>query len=74
MESSKFTFPWQESVLKWVTSDFRFCLFFCPASNAGSQSPCGVESCLSTCVSMKDLATPNHPCFLLGCGILRWYG
>ena len=66
--------PWRETVLKWVTSDFWFCLFLCPAYHARSRSPCGVGSCPSTCVRVKVLATPNCPCFLLGCGILRWYG
>ena len=66
--------PWRESVLKWVASDFWFCLFLCPASHARSHSPCGVGSCPSTCVRMKVLATLNHPFFLLGCGILRSYG
>ena len=74
MESFESPLPWRESVLKWVTSDFPFCLFLCPASHARSQSPCGVGSCPSTCVRVKVLATPNHSCFLLGCGILRWYG
>ena len=74
MEAFESPLPWGESVLNWVTSDFWFCLFLCPASHARSQSPCGVGSCPSTCVSMKVLATCNYPCFLLGCGILRWYG
>ena len=74
MESLEFPLRWRESVLKWVPSDFWFCLFLCPSSHARSRSPCGVGSCPSTCVRNKDLATPTHPCFLLGCGILRWYG
>ena len=74
MEFFESPLPWRESVLKWVTSDFWFCLFLCPASHARSRSPCGVGSCPSTCVRVKVLATPNYPCFLLGCGILRWCG
>ena len=74
MEFFESPLPWRESVLKWVTSDFWFCPFLCPASHARSQSPCGVGSCPSTCVRVKVLATPNYPCFPLGCGILRWYG
>ena len=74
MESFEAPLPRQESVLKWVTSDFWFCLFLSPASHARSRSPCGVGSCPSTRVRVKVLAAPNHPCFLLGCGILRWYG
>ena len=38
MESFVSSLPWRESVLKWVTSDFWFCLFLCPASHARSQS------------------------------------
>ena len=74
MESLEFPVPWRESVLKWVTSDFRFCLFLCPASHSRSQSPCGVGSCPSTRVRVKVLGTLNYPCLLSGCGILRWYG
>ena len=74
MESFKSPLPWRESVLRWVTSDFWLCLLLCPASCARSQSPCGVGSCPSTCVRLKVLATPNHPCFPLGRGILRWFG
>ena len=74
MESFESPLPKRESVLKWVTSDFWFCLFLYPASHARPQSPCGVGSCPSTCVRVKVLATPNYPCFLLGCRILRWYG
>ena len=74
MKPFESSLPWRESVLKWVTSDFRFCLFLCAASHARSQSPFGVGSCPSTCVRVKVLATPNYPCFYLGCGILRWYG
>ena len=74
MEVFKFPLLWRESVMKWVTCDFWFCLFLCPASHTRSQSPCGVGSCPSTCVRMKVLANPNTPCFHLGCGILRWDG
>ena len=74
MESFESSLPWQDSVLKWVTSDFWFWLFLCPASDTRSRSPCEVGSCPSTCVRVKVLATLNYPCFLLGCGILRWYG
>ena len=74
MESFESPLSWRESVLKWVTSDFWFCLFLCPAFHARSQSPCGVASCLSTCVRVKVLATLDYPCFPLGFGILRWYG
>ena len=58
--------PWRESMLKWVTSDFWFCLFLCPASHAGSQSPCGVGSCPPTCVRVKVLAIPQLPLFPFG--------
>ena len=61
MESFESALPWRGSVLKWVTSDFWFCLFFCPASQPRSRSPCGVGSCPSTCVRRKVLATLNHP-------------
>ena len=44
MESFESSLPRRESVLKWVASDFWFCLFLCPASHARSQSPCGVGS------------------------------
>ena len=74
MESFELSLPWRESVLKWVTSNFWLCLFLCPASHARFQSPRGVGSCPPTCVRVKMLATPNYPCFALGCGILRWYG
>ena len=74
MESFESPLPWRDSVLNWVTSDIWFCLFLCPASHARCQSSCGVGSCPSTCVSVKVLATPNRPCFLLGWGILRWSG
>ena len=74
MESFEFPLPRRDSVLKWVTSDFSFCLFLYPASHARPQSPRGVGSCPSTCVRVEVLATPNYPCFPLGCRILRWYG
>ena len=74
MESFESSLPWRESVLKLVTSDFWFCLFLCPASHDRSQSPCAVGSDPSMCVRVKVLATPNYPCFLLGCAILGWYG
>ena len=74
MESFESPLPWQESVLNRVTSDFLCCLFLCPASHTRSRSPCGVGSRPSTCVRVKALATPNHPCYILGCGIVRWYG
>ena len=74
MKFFEFPLPWQESVLKWVTSHFWFCLFVCPASHDRCQSPCGVWSDPSTCVRMKVVATPNHPCFSLGCGILVCFG
>ena len=74
MEFFESTLPWRETVLMWVTSDFLFCLFLCPASHVRSQSLCGVVSCPSTCVRVKVLATPKYPCFVLGSGILRWYG
>ena len=74
MESFESPLPWRESVLRWVTSDFRFRLFLYPASHARPQSPCGVGFFPPTCVRVKVLATPNHPCFSLGCRILRWYG
>ena len=74
MESFESPLPSRKSLLKWVISDFWFCLFLCPASHARSQSTCGVGSCPSMCVRVNVLATPNYPCFPLGCGMLRWYG
>ena len=61
MESLESTLPWQKSVLKWVTSDFWFCLFLCPAFHARSQSPCRVGSCPSTCVRVNVMATAQYP-------------
>ena len=66
MESFESPLPWRQGVLKWVTSDFWFCLFLYPASHVRSQSACGVGSCLSPCVRVKVMATPSHPSFVVG--------
>ena len=66
MESFKFPLPWRESVLKWVTSVFWFCVFLCPASHARSQSPCGVGSCFIYPCQGELLGYPQLPFFLNG--------
>ena len=66
MESLVSPLPWRERVLKWVTSDFWFCLFLCPASSASSQSRCGVGSCLlkkvPTRTGPRCAPSACHPC------------
>ena len=66
--------PWLWSLLRLAPSEFFLCLLLCHPPHARLQSPCAVGSCPSSCVRVKVFATPNHPCSLLGYGILRWYG